>query len=227
MVTAVLLPVMLMLLFVYVFGGALSADGDYVDYVVPGLILLCAGFGSASTAVAVNDDMTGGVIDRFRSLPIAAPAVLAGHVAASLLRNVASTLVVLAVALMVGFSPRGDALAWLGVLGLLLAFMCAISWLAACFGLLARSAEAANAFSFAVMFLPYLSSAFVPPETMPAGLRWVAEQQPITPLVETLRALMMGTPIGSDWITALAWCAGLTALGVGCAAALFRRRAAA
>jgi ABC-2 type transport system permease protein len=226
-VTAVLLPVMLMLLFVYVFGGALSADGDYVDYVVPGLILLCAGFGSASTAVAVNADMTGGVIDRFRSLPIAAPAVLAGHVAASMLRNVASTLVVLAVALIVGFTPHGGPLAWLGVLGLLLAFMCAISWLAACFGLLAGSAEAANAFTFVVMFLPYLSSAFVPPETMPAGLRWFAEHQPITPVVESLRALMMGTPIGHEWVSALAWCAGLTAAGIGWAAVLFRRHGAA
>jgi ABC-2 type transport system permease protein len=227
MVTAVLLPVMLMLLFVYVFGGAFSAGGEYVDYVVPGLILLCAGFGSASTAVAVNDDMTSGVIDRFRSLPIAAPAVLAGHVAASMLRNVASTLVVLVVALVVGFSPHGGPLAWLGVLGLLLAFMAAISWLAACFGLLARSAEAANAFAFVVMFLPYLSSAFVPTSTMPDGLRWFAAHQPITPLTESLRALMMGTPIGHDWITALAWCAGLTAAGIGCAAALFRRHGAA
>ena len=226
-VTAIALPVMLMLLFVYVFGGAIAPDGDYVDYVVPGLILLCAGFGSASTAVAVNDDMTGGVVDRFRSLPIAAPAVLAGHVAASMLRNLASTLVVLGVALLVGFRPHGGPLAWLGVLGLLLAFMCAISWLAACFGLLARSAEAAGAFSFVVMFLPYLSSAFVPPDTMPAGLQWIATHQPVTPVVESLRALMMGAPAGHDPVTALAWCAGLTAVGIAGAAVLFRSRTAA
>jgi ABC-2 type transport system permease protein len=223
-VTAIALPVLLMLMFVYVFGGAIAPDGDYVDYVVPGLILLCAGFGSASTAVAVNDDMTGGVIDRFRSLPIAAPAVLAGHVAASTLRNLASTLVVLAVGLLVGFRPHGGPLAWLGVLGLLLAFMCAISWLAACFGLLARSAEAAGAFSFFVMFLPYVSSAFVPPETMPGGLQWIAAHQPVTPIVESLRALMMGTPVGGDAVTALLWCAAIAAAGIGGSAVLFRSR---
>jgi ABC-2 type transport system permease protein len=223
LLTAVLLPVLLLLLFVYVFGGAIETDGRYLDYVVPGIILLCAGFGAATTAVAVNGDMTTGVIDRFRSLPIAGSAPLTGHVIASILRNLVSTVLVLGVALLLGFDPTASALEWLGVLGVLLAFMAAISWLAAAFGLLARSAEAAGAFSFIVLFLPYVSSAFVPPESMPAALEAIARHQPITPIVETLRSLMLGTP-GGDALVALAWCFGFAAIGCAAAALLFRRR---
>jgi ABC-2 type transport system permease protein len=168
--------------------------------------------------------MTTGVIDRFRSLPIASAAPLTGHVIASILRNVVSTVLVLAVALLLGFDPTAGLLDWLGVLGLLLLFMAAISWLAAAFGLLARSAEAAGAFSFFVLFLPYVSSAFVPPESMPAALEAIASRQPITPIVETLRSLMLGTP-GGDAVVAVAWCAGFAILGCVAAALLFRRRA--
>jgi ABC-2 type transport system permease protein len=223
--TAVLLPVMILLLFVYVFGGAIDTGGHYVDYVVPGIILLCAGYGSATTAVSVNQDMTTGVIDRFRSLPISSSGVLTGHVVASVLRNLVSTVIVLCVALLIGFDPRASALDWLGVLGVLLAFMVAISWIAACFGLLAKSAEGAGAFSFAIMFLPYVSSAFVPTDSMPAALEAIGDRQPITPIVETLRGLMLGTPIGGHAVAALAWCAGLTAVGVISAGVLFRRAA--
>jgi ABC-2 type transport system permease protein len=222
---AVLLPVLLLLLFVYVFGGAIDTSGDYVDYVVPGIILLCAGYGSATTALSVNQDMTTGVIDRFRSLPIASSGVLTGHVVASVLRNLLSTLLVLAVALLIGFHPNASALDWLGVAGILLAFMTAISWIAACFGLLAKSPEGAGAFSFVIMFTPYLSSAFVPTDTMPGALEWIGDRQPITPIVETLRGLMLGTPIGSHAVTALIWCAGLAAIGIVSAGALFRRAA--
>jgi ABC-2 type transport system permease protein len=223
LLTAVMLPVMLLLLFVYVFGGAIQTGGRYLDYVVPGIILLCAGYGAATTAVAVNADMTTGVIDRFRSLPIAGAAPLTGHVVASVLRNVVSTVIVLAVALAIGFDPTAGIADWLGVLGLLLAFMAAISWLGAAFGLLARSAESAGAFSFFVLFLPYVSSAFVPPESMPAALETFAQHQPITPITETLRALLLGTP-GAETATAVAWCLGLAAVGAVAAALLFRRR---
>jgi ABC-2 type transport system permease protein len=139
------------------------------------------------------------------------------------LRNLVSTVLVLAVALLIGFEPNASALDWLGVAGLLLAFMTAISWIAACFGLLASSAEAASAFSFAIMFLPYVSSAFVPTDTMPGALEWIGDRQPITPIVETLRSLMLGTPIGDHAVTALAWCAGLTVVGIVSAGLLFRR----
>jgi ABC-2 type transport system permease protein len=225
MMVAALLPVLLLLLFVYVFGGALDTAGDYVDYVVPGIILLCAGYGSATTALSVNQDMTTGVIDRFRSLPIASSGVLTGHVVASVLRNLLSTVLVLAVALLIGFHPHASALDWLGVAGVLLAFMIAISWIAACFGLLAKSPEGAGAFSFVIMFLPYVSSAFVPTDTMPGALEWIGDRQPVTPIVETLRGLMLGTPIGSHAVTALAWCAGLAAIGIVSAGLLFRRAA--
>ena len=222
---AVLLPVLILLLFVYVFGGAIDTAGDYVDYVVPGIILLCAGYGSATTALSVNQDMTTGVIDRFRSLPIASSGVLTGHVVASVLRNLLSTVLVLAVALLIGFHPHASALDWLGVAGILLAFMTAISWIAACFGLLAKSPEGAGAFSFVIMFLPYVSSAFVPTDTMPAALEWIGDRQPVTPIVETLRGLMLGTPIGDHAVTALLWCAGLTLAGIVGAGLLFRRAA--
>ncbi|HEY6890137.1 MAG TPA: ABC transporter permease, partial [Solirubrobacter sp.] len=182
LLTAIMLPVAIMLMFVYVFGGAIDTGGRYVDYVVPGIIVLCAGFGSAGTAVAVALDMTTGVVDRFRTLPISAAAVLTGHVTASVIRNVASTLLVLGVALIAGFRPVADPLNWLAAAGLLLALMTAISWLAACFGLIARSVEAANAITFVAAFAPYLSSAFVPADTMPAGLQWIAEHQPVTPI---------------------------------------------
>ena len=223
MVTAVVLPLMLLLLFVYVFGGAITTPGDYLDYVVPGIILLCAGYGSATTSLSVNQDMTTGVIDRFRSLPIASSGVLTGHVVASVLRNLLSTVLVLAVALLIGFHPHASALDWLGVAGILLAFMTAISWIAACFGLLAKSPEGAGAFSFVIMFLPYVSSAFVPTDTMPAALEWIGDRQPVTPIVETLRGLMLGTPIGNHALTALIWCAGLTAIGIAGAGLMFRR----
>jgi ABC-2 type transport system permease protein len=223
LLTAAMLPILILLMFVYVFGGAIEPGGDYVDYVVPGIILLCAGFGSATTAVAVCEDMTNGVIDRFRSLPIPASSVLTGHVVASVLRNLLSTTLVVGVALAIGYRPDAGVAGWLGAVAILVAFMTAISWLAAAFGLLARSAEAAGAFSFVVMFLPYVSSAFVPPETMPAALEAIASHQPITPIIETVRALLAGTPV-NDAAAAVAWCAGAIVVGGGAAALLFRAR---
>jgi ABC-2 type transport system permease protein len=226
MIVSIVLPIALLLLFVYVFGGAIHTGTRYIDYVVPGIILLCAGFGSASTAVSVCNDMTSGAIDRFRTLPIISSAVLTGHVVAGMLRNIVSTSLVLGLALVCGFHPHGGVLAWLGVLGVLVLFMSAISWLAAAFGLIARNVEAAGAFSFFITFLPYLSSAFVPTHTMPAGLRAVADHQPITPITETLRGLMMGTHVGTNAVVAAAWCLALAALGCVASAVLFRRRTA-
>jgi ABC-2 type transport system permease protein len=223
LVTAVALPVMLLLMFVYVFGGAIDPGGRYVDFVVPGIVVLCAGFGSAATAVTVCEDMQNGVVDRFRSLPIVSSALLTGHVVATVLRNLVSTVLVVGIALLIGFHPDASPLQWLAAGGLLLLWMLGIAWLAACFGLIAREAEAAGAFAFVVMFLPYLSSAFVRLDTLPAGLRAIAEHQPVTPLVDTLRALLTGTPSG-DALAAIAWCAGGIAIGCVGAAWLYRRR---
>jgi ABC-2 type transport system permease protein len=224
LVMSVALPVMLMLLFVYLFGGAIQTGTQYVTYVVPGVLLLCAGFGASLTAVSVSSDMTNGIIDRFRSMDVGGPAILAGHVAASVARNIASTLLVFAVAFLIGFRPHASPLDWLGTAGTLLVFVLAISWLSAAVGLLAKSPEAAGGFTFFVSFLPYPSSAFVPIETMPAWLHGVAENQPVTPVIETLRGLLLGLPVGDNPWRAVAWCGGILVASVAVSGILFRRR---
>ncbi|GLV83972.1 transport permease protein [Streptomyces lavendulae subsp. lavendulae] len=224
LIAALMLPVMLMLIFVYFFGGAIDTGTAYVTYVVPGAMLLCAGFGAASTAVSVADDMKNGIVDRLRSLDVGGVPVLAGHVTASVVRNLVSTTLVLAVALAIGFRPRASAPAYLAAAGLLVAYITAISWLAATLGLLAKSPEAAGGFTFLMMFLPYPSSAFVPIGTMPTWLHGFAGHQPLTPVIESLRALLLDRPAGNAPWTALAWCAAITALAVTLAGVLFRRR---
>lgn len=221
----VLLPVFMLLLFVYVFGGAITVDGRYLNYVVPGIVLLCSGYGAAGTAVPVAQDMTTGAIDRFRSLPILPSAVLVGHVAASLVRNLVSTALVLGVAVVIGFRPAAGPLDWLLALGVLTLYALALSWLSVCFGLLASSAEGASSFGFGLLFLPYLSSAFVPVETLPRALRGFAEHQPMTPVIETLRAALAGAPDAATAGTAIAWSGGLLIVAYAAATALFARRA--
>jgi ABC-2 type transport system permease protein len=225
--TSLMLPVMLMLLFVYLFGGAIeTGTAKYVTYVVPGLLLLCAGYGASVTAVSVSHDMSGGIVDRFRSLDVGGAAVLGGHVAASVVRNAASTVLVLGVGVLVGFRPHASALDWLAAAALLLAFVVALSWFAAVIGLLAKTPEGASGFTFFVMFLPYPSSAFVPVHTMPGWIQGFATHQPVTPVIETLRSLLLGTPAGANPWQAVAWCAGILAVSVALSAALFRRRTA-
>ena len=218
------LPIMLMLMFVYLFGGAIDTGGKYVTYVVPGVILLCAGFGSATTAVSVSQDMTGGIVDRFRSMDVSGAAVLGGHVAASLARNTVSTVMVFGVAFGIGFRPHAGLLDWLGAAGVVLLFILAISWLAATIGLLAKSAEAANGFTFFLMFLPYASSAFVPVDTMPSVIRGFARHQPITPVTESIRGLLLRTPVGSNPGQAVAWCCGILVVSMAASRLLFARR---
>ncbi|GAA4888916.1 ABC transporter permease [Streptomyces coeruleoprunus] len=226
LITAMVLPVMLMLIFVYFFGGAIDTGTHtaYVTYVVPGVLLLCAGFGASTTAVRVSEDMKGGIVDRFRSLDVGATPILAGHVGASLARNLLSTALVIGVAFLIGFRPTGGPAAWAAALGLLFAFILAVSWLSAAAGLLARTPEAASGLTFLMMFLPYPSSAFVPIETMPDWLHGFARHQPVTPVIESLRGLLLERPVGdAPWI-ALAWCAGLLALALAVSGALFRAR---
>jgi ABC-2 type transport system permease protein len=222
--TALMLPVILMLLFVYVFGGAMRTDTSYVNYVVPGLIVLCAGFGAGTTATAVAQDMTNGIVDRFRSMPVAPSSVLTGHVVASLLRNLLATFLVICVGLAVGWRPSGSALDWLGAIALVVLFILALSWLAAAVGLLAGSPEAANSMSIVLMFLPYVSTAFVPVDTMPSWLRGFAEHQPMTPVIETLRGLWMGTPLHHEPLWAMVWSIGILAVAALGASVLFARR---
>ncbi|MGW6123332.1 ABC transporter permease [Nocardia sp. NPDC055165] len=225
MIMTVVLPVMILLMFVFVFGGAMDVGpGAYIDYVVPGIILLCASFGASTTALALSTDVAEGIIDRFRTMAIARSAVLTGHVAESVIRNLITSAIVIGVAVVLGFRPTTDPLRWLGVFGVLAMFVFALSWLAAALGLLAPNPEAANGFTFVFMFLPYVSSAFVPTSSMPTWLHWYAENQPVTPVIETLRGLSMGTPIGSSWVLAVLWCAGIGLVGYIAAGALFRRQ---
>lgn len=221
---SILLPVMLMLLFTFVFGGAIEPGGAYVDYVVPGIILLCAGFGAATTATYVARDMSSGIIDRFRTMPLRSGAVLTGHVVASLARNLVATAVVIGVGLLVGFRPHADLLAWIGAAGLIALYILAITYLFASIGLAAGSPEAASGYGFIILFLPYLSSAFVPVETMPEWLQWVADNQPITPIIETLRGLLMGTDLGTEPWWAIGWCLAIVAISAAWGAWLFGRK---
>jgi ABC-2 type transport system permease protein len=222
---AIMLPVLLMVLFTYVFGGAIDPSGGYVNYVVPGIILLCAGFGAASTAVYVANDMKAGIIDRFRTMPLRASAVLTGHVVASLLRNLLATAVVIGVALLVGFRPTADVWGWIGAVALIALYILTITYLFAAIGLAAGSPEAANGYGFIILFLPYLSSAFVPVTTMPEWLQWVAEYQPVTPIIEALRSLLMGTPMGDAGWWAIGWCLVILAISFAWGGWLFRRKA--
>lgn len=224
LLTSLMLPIMLMLVFVYLFGGAIQTGTAYVTYVIPGVLVLCAGFGAATTAVSVCQDMTGGIIDRFHSMDVPGAAMLTGHVIASVVRNAVSTVLVFAVAFLIGFRPNAGPLGWLAAAGVLLLFILAISWLSAAVGLLATSPEAASGFSFFVMFLPYPSSAFVPIETMPGWLHGFAENQPATSIIETLRNLLLGTPVGSSAWHAVAWCAGIATVAIMLSSLLFARR---
>lgn len=226
LLTSLMLPIMLMVMFVYLFGGAIHTGTRYVTYVVPGVLLLCAGFGASLTAVSVSNDMTGGIIDRFRSMDIGGAAVLFGHVAASVVRNAVSTVLVFGVAIAIGFRPHAGLLPWLAAVGVLSLFVVAVSWLSAAAGLLASSPEAASGFTFFVMFLPYPSSAFVPISTMPSWLHGFADTQPVTPVVETLRGLLLGTPIAASAGRALAWCGGILIVSAALSSVLFQRRTA-
>jgi ABC-2 type transport system permease protein len=239
-ITALALPVILMLLFVYVFGGAFNAGvhtvgavaGGYANYVVPGLIVLCAAYGAGTTAVAVATDMSSGIVDRFRSMPVAAWTVLAGQIVASLARNLLATALVIGVGLAVGWRPTGGPLDWLGAAGLIVLFITALSWLAACFGLVAGSPEAATGATFALMFIPYLSSAFVPASTMTRVLRPIAANQPFTPLIEAMRGLWMGytstgISVGHAALLAVVYFGGILIVTASLASWLFRHRTAA
>jgi ABC-2 type transport system permease protein len=225
MVMAIMLPVMLMLLFTYVFGGAIAPDGQYVNYVVPGIILLCAGYGSSSTAVDVASDMTNGIIDRFRTMPISSIAVITGHVAASLARNLTTTLIVIGVAMLVGFRPTATPVEWLAALAMIMLFILALTWLFAAIGLVTGSPSAASGYGFILLFLPYLSSAFVPTDTMPNWLQGFANHQPITPVIETIRSLLTGTAIQHQSLWAIGWCLLILAVSVVWCTLSFHRRA--
>jgi ABC-2 type transport system permease protein len=225
LLTALILPVILMLMFVYLFGGAITTGTRYVDYVVPGVLLVCIGFGAGTTAVTVANDLAGGIIDRFRSMDVRGEALINGHVVASVARNLLSATVVVLVAFAIGFRPHAGAAAWLGAVGILALFVLALSWFAAAIGIVARSPEAAQGVSFLVSFFPYVSSAFVPIHTMPSVLQGVANNQPATAVVNTMRALLTGGHVGADAWHAVVWSVGMILVSMVLAGVLFRQRA--
>jgi ABC-2 type transport system permease protein len=226
-ITTALTPIAMMLMFVYVFGGAIeTGTGSYVNYLLPGILLITIASGIAYTAYRLFLDMQGGIFERFQSMPIARSSVLWGHVLTSLLANLVSVTIVVLVALLMGFRSGAGVLAWLGVAGILVLFTLALTWLAVIAGLSAKTVDGASAFSYPLIFLPFVSSAFVPTETMPGPVRWFAENQPVTSIVNTIRDLLAQQPVGTDIWVALGWCVGILAIAYGFAMSTYRRKIA-
>lgn len=224
-ITTAITPIALMLLFVYVFGGAINTGTEnYVNYLLPGIMLIAIGSGIAYTAVRLFYDMQSGIFERFHSMPIARSSVLWAHVLTSLVANGLSLVIIVLVALLMGFRTSASLLSWLAVIGILALFTLALTWLAIIAGLTAKSVDGAGGFSYPLIFLPFISSAFVPTATMPGPVRAFAENQPVTSIVNTIQDLFEQRPIGSDIWVALAWCLGILVLAYFFAAAAYRRR---
>ncbi|MFH5877421.1 ABC transporter permease [Arthrobacter sp. NA-172] len=224
-ITTAITPIALMLLFVYVFGGAIKTGTDnYVNYLLPGIMLIAIASGIAYTAVRLFYDMQSGIFERFQSMPIARSSVLWAHVLTSLVANGISVLIIVLVALLMGFRTSASPLAWLAVAGILTLFTLALTWIAVIAGLSAKSVDGAGGFSYPLIFLPFISSAFVPTATMPGPVRAFAESQPVTSIVNTIQNLFAQRPVGSDIWTALAWCLGILVLAYVFAMAAYRRK---
>ncbi len=218
-------PIMFMLLFRYVFGGAIQTSGiSYVNFLVAGILVQSVAFGSLTTSLSVASDLQRGLIDRLKSLPIFSLAVIMGHVVADLFRNVIQSLIMVGVGLLVGFRPQANVQEWLAIVGIVLIFTFAMSWVAAILGLIAKSVEAVQWMGFFLIFpLTFASAAFAPTQSMAKGLRVFAENQPVTHIIEVIRALMNGTPVGNHAWIALVWCVGVIVLAIPYAAYLFRK----
>ena len=222
---AVLFPLVMMLMFVYVFGGAFKVEGKYIDYAVPGLIVMAITYGLGATAVAVNSDMTNGIINRFKTMDVSRGAVLTGHVVSTTVRSLIADAAIIGVGFAMGFRPHASLPQWLAAIGLMLLLGFAASWLTVAMGLAAKTAESAGLATVPLIMLPFLSSAFVPADTMGTGMRQFAEYQPFTPIIETLRGLLTGNPSTGDAVAAVAWCVGLALLGYVWAVTTFKKRA--
>ncbi len=224
MLTALLMPIMLMLVFGYLFGGAIATGGNYVTYLAPGVLLTCVMLGASTTAVSVNDDVTHGIIDRFRALDIGGVAFVAGHVTASVARNLVSAVLLFAVAFTMGMRTSATPAAWLAIAGIALILILAVAWLSALGGLIVSSPDAASSFTFFLMLVPFTSSAFVPIATMPSWMRGFAAHQPATIVVDSIRALLTGAPAHDDPWIALTWCGGAVLTASIASAVVFQRR---
>ncbi|WP_250005572.1 ABC transporter permease [Actinoplanes sp. M2I2] len=226
-ITVTIMPIAFMLLFVYVFGGAIQANTDnYVNYLLPGILLIAIASGVAYTAYRLFNDLQSGIFERFHSMPIARPSVLWGHVLTSVVSNAISVIIIALVALVMGFRSSAGPLAWLAVAGILVLFTLALTWIAVIAALSAKTQDGAAAFSYPIIFLPFISSAFVPTDSMPGPVRAFAENQPVTSIVDTIRALFEQQPVGTEIWTALAWCAGVLLIAYLAALAAYRRKIA-
>lgn len=225
-ITTCLMPIAFLLLFVYVFGGAINTgtDESYVNYLLPGILLITVASGVSYTAFRLFLDLKSGIFQRFQSMPIARSSVLWAHVLTSLVANLVSVVVVVLVALIMGFRSDAGAFAWLAVAGILILFTLALTWIAVIPGLTAKSVDGASAFSYPLIFLPFISSAFVPTASMPGPVRWFAENQPVTSIVNSIRALFTGQPVGGDLWVALAWCVGILIVAYVAAMVIYRRK---
>ncbi|MEU4689764.1 ABC transporter permease [Actinoplanes sp. NPDC023714] len=224
-ITTAVMPIAFMLLFVYVFGGAIETGSDsYVNYLLPGILIITIASGISYTAYRLFLDLQSGMFERLQSMPIARPAVLWAHVLTSLVGTMISLVVVVLVAVLMGFRTGADVLGWLAVIGILGLFTLALTWLAVIPGLTAKSVDGAGAFAYPLIFLPFVSSAFVPTESMPAPVRAFAENQPVTSIVDTLRDLFTGQPVGTGVWTALAWCAGILVVAYVVAVMAYRHK---
>jgi ABC-2 type transport system permease protein len=210
-------PTIMLLLFVFVFGGAmrssLGAGASYINYLVPGILMMTLGSGCAATAIGVNMDMSEGIVARFRIMAITRASVLTGRVIGSLIRTLLSVVLVIGIALIAGFRPTAGPAQWLAAFGFMALLTFALTWLALALGMAAKSVAGANSSTLLLQFGPFISSGFVPPDTMPAGVRWFAENQPFTSMIETLRGLLLGTPIGHSAVVATAWCVAIALVG--------------
>jgi len=230
-ITSVALPIFYLLLFVGVFGNTLRAGlgaaapagGHYIDYLAPAIIVLTGCASAEMTAVSVSTDMTEGIIARFRTMDIVRTSVLTGPVLGGLIRTLISGVLVVAAAFALGFRPAANGAGWIAAAGVFALITLALTWLTVAFGLLAKTPAGANSLSLIVVILPFVSSAFVPTAAMPAGVRWFAEYQPFTPVIQTLRGLLLGSPIGNNAVIAIAWCAGIALTGFLWAKALYNR----
>ncbi len=216
-ISGLITPTAMLLLFVFVFGGAmrssLGAGASYINYLVPGILMMTLGSGCAATAIGVNMDMTEGIVARFRIMAITRASVLTGRVIGSLVRTLLSVVLVIGIALIAGFRPTAGPAQWLAAFGFMALLTFALTWLALAFGMAAKSVAGANSSTLLLQFGPFISSGFVPPDTMPVGVRWFAENQPFTSMIETLRGLLLGTPIGHSAIVATAWCVAVALVG--------------
>jgi len=223
--TAIIVPAALVLLFDLIFGRGMDVGSfSYIDFVLPGIILQTVAQGVSASAICVNNDMTKGIIDRFRSMDISKSSVLTGHVLGALVRNMVTAAIAIGVALLVGFRPQAGFAGWLAIGGILALYMLAITWIAVICGLIAKTPESAGTMPFLFFLLPYVSSGFVPTESLSGGIKWFAENQPMTPIIDSMRALMLGTPTGNALPIALLWTVGITVAAFTIATQIYKRK---